>query len=124
MGCAARAAGDARLPLEYDTLVARKDLPNGTEQITCVRDVPGTGRRAVLVAVAVWILPALAGAQQEYQLQPPDPGPPVYQEGDVVQFWTMPPEVGQSTNAYGREQAWNVDTWLWPSLLSPNVSFT
>ena len=56
---------------------------------------------AVLVAVAVWILPvALAGAQQQYQ------------EGSVSQSWTLP------------EEAWNVDTWLWPSLLSPSVDFT
>ena len=43
---------------------------------------------AVLVAVAVWILPALAGAQQQYQ------------DGSVSQSWTLP------------EEAWNVDTWL------------
>lgn len=55
---------------------------------------------AVLVAVAVWILPALAGAQQQYQ------------DGSVSQSWTLP------------EEAWNVDTWLWPSLLSPSVDFT
>ena len=80
---------------------------------------------AVLVAVAVWILPALAGAQQEYQFAPPPPPPrPEYQEVFVQQLWMMPPEVGQSTNAYGRELAWNVDTWLWPSIISPNVSFT
>ena len=69
---------------------------------------------AVLVAVAVWILPALAGAQQEYQLSlsPPEPEPRPYQEGSVTQFWTLP------------EEAWNVDTWLWPSRLSPSVDFT
>ena len=61
---------------------------------------------AVLVAVAVWILPALAGAQQEYQLSPAPP------EGYVAQSWTLPPEV------------WNIDTWLWPSLLSPDVSIS
>ena len=54
---------------------------------------------AVLVAVAVWILPAPAGAQQ-------------YQSGAVHQYWTLP------------EEAWNVDTYLWPSLLSPAVFFT
>ena len=53
---------------------------------------------AVLVAVAVWILPAPAGAQQ-------------YQDGIVNQYWTLP------------EEAWNVDTYLWPSLLNPDVFF-
>ena len=68
---------------------------------------------AVLVAVAVWILPAPAGAQQEYQLSPEEPPTrPVYGEGYISQSWTLPSEV------------WNIDTWLWPSLLSPYVSFS
>ena len=55
---------------------------------------------SILVAVVVGILPAagVADAQQ-------------YQFGAVHQGWTLP------------EEAWNVDTYLWPSLLSPAVFF-
>ena len=54
---------------------------------------------ALLMAVAALIMSVPAGAQQ-------------YQYGAVHQSWTLP------------ELAWNVDTYIWPSLLSPAIFFT
>ena len=86
-----------RLPLEYDTLVAKRTYPMEQNRSPVFVSCPAWVG-AVLVAVAVWILPAPAGAQQ-------------YQDGIVNQYWTLP------------EEAWNVDTYLWPSLLNPDVFF-